>query len=78
MRTSVTSGQLPVSSPRPGPAVVELSPVEVFVLATWVEQLKRALLPTKANRKKPIALDRKRLNMSRFQRILSTSIERVK
>lgn len=62
----------------PKPTVLELSPVEVFHLAAWAAQLKRAILPTKTNRKKPIALDRKRLDMSRFQRVLSTAIERVK
>ena len=57
---------------------LEVSPVEVFQLAAWAESLKRRLLPTKANRKRPLSVDRRVVESTPLTRVLSTAIERVK
>lgn len=58
--------------------VLELSPVEVLRLSTWAVSLARRVLPTKVNRKRPLALDRRVVEASPRTRVLSTAIERVK
>lgn len=59
-------------------SIIELSPVEVLQLSSWAVSLARRILPTKANRKRPLALDRRVVEASPRTRVLSTAIERVK